>query len=279
MNEPAKLATLPPTGQDILDPEHKTLVAAMNAVMNDVVRLQKTTENKHGRYQYVPIDDIKDAVRPLLVKHGLMLNVSEAAPVEIKDVPSKNGTTTTMFASYNVKVSHFPTGEFCIDTITVIAPYVGAQSAGILRSYAVKEWAKATLLISTGEEIDADETKPERYGTTKDIDPYQQPKAKARGIYDALAADIRTHTDMDQLENWWNSQTIAEKFRALPPDWKRMAFIEFASQSLCIAESDGARAAFRKSYDTTLTRLSEDELMAIDDRVQEAKAAGNVPAV
>ena len=52
-----------------------------------------------------------------------------------------------------------------------------------------------------------------------------------------------------------------------------MAFIEFASHSLMIAEDDGARAAFKKSYQSTLARLSDDELAAIDDRVSEAKEA------
>ena len=255
---------------------HKNLAAAMSAVMGDIVRLQKTAENRHGKYNYVPIDDVKDAIRPLLVAHGLALTVSETNPVEIKEVPSRNGTTATMFVSYDVRVFHGESDEMRADTITVVLPYVGAQTAGIARSYAVKEWAKATLLLSTGEEIDGDNTQQERFGTTKEIDPYQQPKAKARAIYDALASDIRTHSQIDQLENWWNSQTIAEKFRALPPDWKRMAFIEFASHSLMIAEDDGARAAFKKSYQTTLARLSDDELASIDDRVQEAKeAAGN----
>lgn len=256
--------------------EHKNLAAAMTAVMGDIVRLQKTTENKHGKYKYVPIDDVKDAIRPLLVAHGMALTVSEIEGVEIKEVPSRNGTTATMFASYIVTLKHGKSGEYEGDIITVVLPYVGAQTAGIARSYAVKEWAKATLLLSTGEEVDGDNTEQERYGNTKEIDPYQQPKAKARAIYDALASDIRTHTQMDQLDNWWNSQTIAEKFRALPPDWKRAAFIEFAAHSLCIAESNAARAAFKKSYDTTLARLSDEELASIDDQVSQAQEqAGN----
>jgi hypothetical protein len=256
---------------------HKSLAAALVAVRKEVRRLEKTQENKHNKYKYVPIDDVKDFIRPILSQHGIDISVSESGDWSIHELPSRNGTTTTAMIKYTITLDHVdselsPRAE----TITVTLPYVGAQTAGIGRSYAIKEWAKGTLLLSTGEDVDADADAAgkERFGNTKELDPYQQPKAKARAIYDALASDIRTHTDMDQLENWWNSQTIAEKFRALPPDWKRMAFIEFASQSMCIAESDGARTAFRKTYDTTLARLSDDELLAIDDRVVEAKNGG-----
>lgn len=260
---------------------YKSLAAALVAVRKEVRRLEKTQENKHNKYKYAPIDDVKDFIRPLLSKHNIDFGVSESGEWALSEMPSRNGTTTTAIIGFAIALEHVDSGNIRLEKITVTLPYVGAQTAGIARSYAVKEWGKATLLLSTGEDVDADAdvAGKEKFGTTKELDPYQQPKAKARGIYDALAADIRTHTDMDQLENWWSSQTIAEKFRALPPDWKRMAFIDFASHSLCIAESDGAREAFKKTYDSTLARLSDDERMAIDDQVTEAKAAmGNGPA-
>lgn len=251
--------------------EHKSIDAAKVAVMADVRRLQQTAENKHGKYRYTPVDEIKDFIRPLLVKHGISFGIDERK-VKIIEIPSRNGTTVSLKATFDVFISHPSSDIGCRSKQTVILPYVGAQTAGIARSYALKEWLKATFLISTGEDAgEADSLAPESYGTTKELDPYTQPKAKAKFIYDALASDIRTHTNLDTLDTWWNSQTISEKFRALPSDWKRTAFIEFAVQALSIAETAAAGSAFKKQYKGTFDRLSEDELLAIEDAVQSNK--------
>jgi hypothetical protein len=265
---------------DLKSVEHNGLSSALIGVMSDVRRLQKTDENKHGRYKYVPIDDVKDFVRPLLVKHGLTLSVSEAGKLELSEVPnSKGGTTTTAVIPYTMRVTHCKSGEHSSDTITIVLPYTGAQVAGIARSYAVKEWAKATLLMSTGDDVADDESnmKPENYGKEREFDPDAVPKAQARSIYDALIQDMNTFTNLDKLEMWWLSATIAERRRALPQSWKRTLFVEYMAHGIGIAESDAARSGFKKSNATALERLTDDELLTIDDKAntQREQMAGN----
>lgn len=266
--------------QDLKPVEHAGLSAALIGVMADVRRLQKTDENKHGRYKYVPIDDVKDFIRPLLVKHGLALSVSEAGKLELSEVPnSKGGTTTTAIIPYTMRVTHGKSGEHSSDQITVVLPYTGAQAAGIARSYAVKEWAKATLLMSTGDDAADDEGNMQKgsYGKEREFDPDAVPKAHARSIYDGLVQDMNTHTQLDKLEMWWMSATIAERRRALPQSWKRTIFVEYMAHGLGIAESDAARSGFKKSNAVALERLTDDELLTIDDKANtmREKLAGN----
>lgn len=261
--------------------DHPGLSAAMIGVMGEIRRLIKSEENKHGRYMYVPIDEVKDFIRPLLVKHGIAFSVSEAGEVKLTEVPnSKGGTTTTAIISYSMKVTHAKSGEHSSEIITVVLPYTGAQTAGIARSYAVKEWAKATLQLSTGDDAadDADNMRQDRYGKEREFDPDAVPKAQARGIYDALVQDMNTHTNLDKLEMWWLSATIAERRRALPQAWKRTIFVEYMAHGLGIAESDAARAGFKKSNAAALERLTDDELLTIDDKASTLRSqiAGNV---
>lgn len=260
--------------------EHAGLSAAMIGVMGEIRRLIKSEENKHGRYMYVPIDEVKDFIRPLLVKHGIAFSVSEAGNVQLTEVPnSKGGTTTTAIIPYSMKVTHAKSGEHSSEIITVVLPYTGAQTAGIARSYAVKEWAKATLQLSTGDDAadEADNMRQDRYGKEREFDPDAVPKAQARGIYDALVQDMNTFTSLDKLEMWWLSATIAERRRALPQSWKRTIFVEYMAHGIGIAESDAARAGFKKANAAALERLTDDELLTIDDKANTLKEqiAGN----
>lgn len=262
--------------------EHSSLSAAKIGIMAEIRRLLKSEENKHGRYMYVPIDEVKDFIRPLMVKHGVEFGVSEAGAIQLTEVPnSKGGTTTTAIISYSVTLTHAKTGEHRSEIITVVLPYTGAQTAGIARSYAVKEWAKATLQLSTGDDAadEADNMRQDRYGKEREFDPDAVPKAQARGIYDALVQDMNTHTNLDKLEMWWLSATIAERRRALPQAWKRTIFVEYMAHGLGIAESDAARAGFKKSNAAALERLTDDELLTIDDKANTLRSQieGNAP--
>lgn len=260
--------------------EHAGLSAAKIGVMSEMKRLVKSTENKHGRYMYVPIDEVKDFIRPLLVRHGIAFSVSEAGKLELTEVPnSKGGTTTTAVIPYSMTITHAKSGEHSSETITVVLPYTGAQTAGIARSYAVKEWAKATLQLSTGDDAadEADNMKQANYGKEREFDPDAVPKAHARGIYDGLVQDMSTYTSLDKLELWWLSATISERRRALPASWKRTLFVEYVGHGMGIAESDAARAGFKKSNTAALERLTDDELLSIEDKAntQRELMAGN----
>lgn len=260
--------------------EHLGLSAAKIGIMAEIRRLVKSEENKHGRYMYVPIDEVKDFIRPLMVKHGVEFGVSEVGGIDLKEVPnSKGGTTTTAIIPYSVTLTHAKSGEHKSEIITVILPYTGAQTAGIARSYAIKEWAKATLQLSTGDEPadEADNMRQDKYGKEREFDPDAVPKVHARSIYDGLVQDMNTHTQLDKLEMWWLSATIAERRRALPQSWKRTIFVEYIAHGLGIAESDAARAGFKKSNAAALERLTDDELLTIDDKANtmREKLAGN----
>jgi hypothetical protein len=127
-------------------PLHK----AVAAVISEIHRLKKDDKNQHGGYAYVSVDDVKDHVRPILAKHGLSLSVTEQS-FELVSVQGKNGTTSSALIRYAMTLRHSDGSANEPDIITICLPYTGAQTAGAARSYAVKEWAKGSLLVSTGE--------------------------------------------------------------------------------------------------------------------------------
>lgn len=129
---------------------HAKLNEAVRAVLADVHRLAKDDRNNHGNYAYVSVDDVKDHVRPILARHGLSTSVSEQS-FELLQLAGKNGSTTSAKIAYAISLHHNSGEESEPEIITIVLPYTGAQTAGAARSYAVKEWMKSTLLVSTGE--------------------------------------------------------------------------------------------------------------------------------
>ncbi len=123
---------------------------AIRAVLADIHRLKKDDKNQHGGYAYVSVDDVKDHVRPLLAKNSLHFSITEVS-YELVGVAGKSGTTSSAKIAYEVRLRHVSGEEMPPEFITIVLPYTGAQTAGAARSYAVKEWMKSTLLVSTGE--------------------------------------------------------------------------------------------------------------------------------
>lgn len=126
------------------------LATALASALREIHRLKKDDKNQHGGYAYVSVDDVKDHVRPILAKHGLTVAVTEQT-FELVQVQGKSNTTTCALIRYAVTIRHTSGEATEPDIITICLPYTGAQTAGAARSYAVKEWAKGSLLVSTGE--------------------------------------------------------------------------------------------------------------------------------
>lgn len=202
------------------------LNAAIAAVMAEVKRLEKADENKFGHYNYTSVDDFKDALRPLLAKHGIILHMTEACDVATVEQERKTvgGKDAALIAKYvfSITLEHVEGEIGKEEKITVMLPYTGAQTTGAARSYAVKEWGKSRFLMSSGDTDDADTMKQEDYGAAV------LSKKDAKPIYETLQREMReiiAARDSGALMQW--GQENRQDILKLPPDWVKVIRAEY----------------------------------------------------
>jgi hypothetical protein len=199
---------------------------ALASALAEIHRLKKGDKNDHGKYAYVSVDDVKDHVRPILAKHGLHVSVSEVA-FEMLGVESRSGITTSARISYDITLRHVSGEVLPADRITIVLPYTGAQTAGAARSYAVKEWMKSTLLVSTGEK--------DAIQGGADADAYAQQDYTAPA---AITAD-QFRTLKDLIEKTGTDEA------------KLLAYVKGDSlETLNVTQFQAAEAALRKKMNT-----------------------------
>lgn len=217
-------------------PVTSSLSASKAAVMAEIRRLEKGHENKHANYMFASVDDFKDAIRPLMAKHGLSLHVTEEA-YELTSVKGKeNKETTVAKITYQFMLEHVSGEASKPSKFTVTLPYTGAQTSGAAQSYAIKEGVyKGLFQASSGD-------------TSEEADLHDQgqlstdgrlSKAEARELYTALQkglADAVALRDSLQLADWWES--VREQLRILPIDWFLLLKKDVAEQGKALKASE-----------------------------------------
>jgi hypothetical protein len=232
---------------------HKALATALG----EIHRLKKDDKNQHGGYAYVSVDDVKDHVRPILSKHGLFLQVTEES-FEMVQVQGKSGSTSSALIRYAIALRHASGEGMEPDLITICLPYTGAQTAGAARSYAVKEWAKGSLLVSTGEKdaisggADADAYKQQEYVAPREERPTAHAARQNGGdeAFKKIQNGLRQIEREGSLEDlalfWKNSQAAMKK---MPAGWVS----ELSKQK------DELKSAFEKAGTKPLHAPSTDD--------------------
>lgn len=188
--------------------------AAICAVMAEVRRLEKKGRNEFAKYDYTSSDDFKDAIRPLFAKHGVDIEIEEEGVdfKEIKDEKEKQKfvvayrfSVTLMFGREQSKPTH----------ITVVLPFVGPQTTGIARSYALKEWLKGRFLLTSGDTSDEADALASGGGGQR------LSKAEGRETYsrlqEELAAVDANAKDASAVNKWFQENLY--RIEVLPQDW------------------------------------------------------------
>lgn len=177
-DSPAKKPTK--QAQNDLALDRGKFMEAIWAVRAEVPRLTKNATNAHGGYNFVSIDRYYEEVAGKAFEKGLTWTLDEVvlgdaiANLQPHDVgpvhgggyppgggaaPAKPQVSTTKIYTIHLMLR---TGEMWPDfrMITVHAPYVGAQTSGILESYAEKQAMRSLFKLPTGEP-DADALPPD----------------------------------------------------------------------------------------------------------------------
>lgn len=145
--------------------------AAIAAAMGEIQPVAKDGTNAHQGYGFASIDAFMQLCRPILAKHGLHPNV-DCVSSDIVSVGNKTWASN----AYRITMQH-SSGEATEPAgIHVHLPLTGAQTSGSAQSYAVKQYLRGLLLISTGDKDDAD-LAPAGPEDGYDATPAQQPQS------------------------------------------------------------------------------------------------------
>ena len=125
--------------------------AAIAAAMGDIQPVAKDGKNSHQGYDFASIDAFMQLCRPILAKHGLHPNV-DCVSSDIVSVGNKTWASN----AYRITMQHSSGEATEAAGIHVHLPLTGAQTSGSAQSYAVKQYLRGLLLISTGDKDDAD---------------------------------------------------------------------------------------------------------------------------
>ena len=135
----------------------KSIAKAINDVMKDIKTLQKNSENKFRNYNYVDIDSFLKAVNPLCAQHGLIITMDEESCRVSKNADSK----PWLHIVYKFILSS-AVGETWSYTPrrNMFVAMTGGQTMGSAQSYALKQYLRSLLFISTGDKDDLDGHNP-----------------------------------------------------------------------------------------------------------------------
>lgn len=170
------------------------LSGAIAKSMGEIKRLTRTAEH-FQKFKYVPVDEYKDHIRPILSANGLHLSCDELSAT-FETALTESGKNQT-YATYRFQIiAHHESGESGLpERTTVRIPYRDAQTTGIAKAYAMKEYLKTSFMMSSSDKSeDADHADVQF--TAADM--------KNLGIWKKLESGIREQKSVKDLQEWYD---------------------------------------------------------------------------
>jgi hypothetical protein len=149
------------------------------------------------------IDKFLDACRPICVAHGLHPNIDGVASDTFLAGNNK------LWGKFSYRITmHHESGESTEPSgMDVMLPLTGAQTSGSAQSYALKQYLRGLLMISTGEADDPDFHKPApKDGVEASPAPAVTEPASGKSP-EQMEAEIKKQTTLVGL-NTWNQENL-----------------------------------------------------------------------
>lgn len=196
------------------------ILQRLNAVMQELDYLQK--EKKSGlQYSFVSHDKVTGAVRPYLVKHGI---VCWPAAIDVKQEGNRTQVQCkVVFASIDDPAD-------CIE-VESIGYGIDSQDKGPGKaiSYAFKYALLKTLALETGDDPDQDQNVKHEPAVMPAVNGTKgASKAGNRDSYAKMVAAIRNASTVKALGDWYKANVT--EIDALPADWLDELRIEYADR-------------------------------------------------
>lgn len=215
------------------------IYAAIAAVMAEVGKegISKDRRNEQQGYKFRGIDDVYNALAPMLAKHDLIV-IPRCLSREL--VERKNAKGNPLF--YVTCQVEF-TLVCSLDGSSIQAVTYGEamdsadKATNKAMSAAYKYMAMQTFCIPTEGDNDADATTHE-VAPAADRRPHpshppagqQQTnasQAKKQDVWPRFVEKLRSFTDLDELERWWSSASTQAAVDAMPGQWPEQAHEEY----------------------------------------------------
>lgn len=269
------------------------LTRAVANVMKDVRRQGAKDENKFAGYKYTSVDDYKDHLRPLLAMQGLAVHCDQVGfSLENVLTSGKGGDKNTLAARFDFEIwlTHVSgAADENPERITVMLPFVGAQTTGQARSYALKEWAKSRFWATSGNttESDPDAHEQMQYSERKSVGDKRAMNDLAKGhdgpsayvsrpVWDVLEPQIRP-LPFAKMNDWWDKTAAPAK---MAHSWKRRLFIEFMTSAITKAPSAKELINFYDGFKSILEDIRQASPEHADDLDQAyAEALDNLSSI
>ena len=173
--------------------ESSKINTAIARAMIEVQKLPKDDRNEHGNYSFASIDQFLDACRPICAAHGLHPNIDGVA----SDTFLAGNNKLWGKFSYRISMQH-ESGESTEPSgMDVMLPLTGAQTSGSAQSYALKQFLRGLLMISTGEKDDADFDPPAPKDGVDGVVPAVSSKTP-----EELEAEVKSKKTLVALNQW-----------------------------------------------------------------------------
>lgn len=198
-------------GSSSTAPNTRNIHQRLHAVMKDVSYVQK--DRDVGKYKVVSHDAVTAAVRPVLVKHGVIYYPQNM-------IHTQDGNRTEVHL--DIVFANVDDPKDCIAVPTFgygIDP--SDKGPGKAVSYAVKMALLKALGLETGE--DADDGTDAKHEPAPKAEPdgpkvEQLSKGEARPEYTALVKEMQQQQDPAALAAW--GATNKARMLAMPADWQ-----------------------------------------------------------
>jgi len=130
-----------------------TLYKKMSLVMGELTRIKERGQHEKQRWTYATSEDVKDAVRQAMSKHGLALLFSLD---EYIDMPTDKSSQTHIRAKLTFTIADGETGETESRSVWSEAIDYSDKAFNKIYTTAEKYFLKTIFLISSGDDVDAD---------------------------------------------------------------------------------------------------------------------------
>ena len=188
--------------------------------MGNVTKLAKDQRNAHGNYNFASIDDFLELCRPMMAAEGLYVNISGTGAETFMAGSNKLWCKF----SYIIQTCH-KSGESTEEAgMDVMLPLTGAQTSGSAQSYALKQYLRGLLMISTGEADDPDFHKPAPKDGVEASPPPVAQAPSSDQTPQQLEAEIISQTTLVGLNAWnqANTDRLVSLQQTDPDQWQRL---------------------------------------------------------
>ncbi len=194
--------------------------------------ITKSRNNAQQGYKFRGIDDVYNALAPMLVDAKLVILPKLLSREVTERVTQKGGT---LF--YVVVSSEFRFVSAVDGSDVIVGPFLGEamdsgdKATNKAMSAAYKYMAMQTFCIPTEGDNDADAQ------THSEIKPsFNSSQAKKADLWPAFVDKCRGFTDLDALEQWWASIKTKQFIESLPQKWQEQAAEEYEKRQEALYE-------------------------------------------